>query len=44
MTSIKAGSAICDCDNPDDCTHKINVTLGDKTFSYEQLLPFPAVL
>ncbi|WP_244967888.1 hypothetical protein [Xenorhabdus budapestensis] len=44
MTSTKAGSAICGCDNPDDCTHKIDVTLGDKTFSYEQLLPFPAVL
>ncbi|OTA14647.1 hypothetical protein Xbed_03659 [Xenorhabdus beddingii] len=36
MTSIKAGSALCDCDNPDDCTHKIDITLGDKTFSYTQ--------
>ncbi|MEQ1976295.1 hypothetical protein [Xenorhabdus sp. SGI240] len=44
MTSTKAGSAVCDCDNPDDCTHKIDVTLGDKTFSYEQLFPFPATL
>ncbi|WP_338803794.1 hypothetical protein WDV76_17735 [Xenorhabdus griffiniae] len=36
MTSTKAGSAVCGCDNPDDCTHKIDVTLGDKTFSYTQ--------
>ncbi|MDX7991509.1 hypothetical protein [Xenorhabdus littoralis] len=43
MTSTKAGSAICSCDNPDDCTHKIDVTLGDKTFSYTQSW-FPQVL
>ncbi|WP_237385220.1 hypothetical protein [Xenorhabdus sp. Sc-CR9] len=36
MTSTKAGSAICGCDNPDDCTHKIDIKLGDKTISYEQ--------
>ncbi|PHM74055.1 hypothetical protein [Xenorhabdus kozodoii] len=40
MTSTKAGSAICDCDNPDDCTHKIDIKLGDKTISYQQFL-FP---
>ncbi|MGJ0636207.1 hypothetical protein [Xenorhabdus bovienii] len=43
MTSTKAGSAICGCDNPDDCTHNIDVTLGDKTFSYTQSW-FPPVL
>ncbi|MDC9594935.1 hypothetical protein [Xenorhabdus sp. IM139775] len=40
MTSTKAGSAICGCDNPDDCTHRIDITLGDKTMSYQQFL-FP---
>ncbi|MEQ2027940.1 hypothetical protein [Xenorhabdus szentirmaii] len=36
MTSTKAGSAVCGCDNPDDCTHQIDVTLGDQTISYQQ--------
>ncbi|MDC9604094.1 hypothetical protein [Xenorhabdus griffiniae] len=36
MTSTKAGSAVCGCDNPDDCTHKIDIKLGDKTISYKQ--------
>ncbi|MDX7990712.1 hypothetical protein [Xenorhabdus littoralis] len=36
MTSTKAGSATCDCDNPDNCTHKIDITLGGKTISYTQ--------
>ncbi|MCG3460621.1 hypothetical protein L7G72_01855 [Xenorhabdus bovienii] len=36
MVSTKAGSAICNCDNPDDCTHKVDITLGNKTISYKQ--------
>ncbi|WP_445373799.1 hypothetical protein ACSLVK_14985 [Photorhabdus tasmaniensis] len=43
MTSLAAGNAICDCNNPDACTHRVDITLGDKKLSYIQEEFFPAI-
>ncbi|NRN27652.1 hypothetical protein [Photorhabdus heterorhabditis] len=43
MTSLAAGNAICDCKNPDTCTHRVDITLGDKKFSYIQEKFSPAI-
>ncbi|WP_065426258.1 MULTISPECIES: hypothetical protein [Serratia] len=36
MISLKAGSPICNCKNPDTCIHMFILKAGDRTFTYKQ--------
>jgi len=36
MTSLTAGSPICNCKNPDTCIHSFTLKVKDRTFNYKQ--------
>ncbi|RLM17871.1 hypothetical protein BIY29_18855 [Brenneria alni] len=36
MTSLTAGSPVCNCKNPDTCIHSFSLKVKDKVFTYKQ--------
>lgn len=36
MTSLMAGSPVCNCKNPDTCIHSFTLKVKDRVFSYKQ--------
>lgn len=36
MISLKAGSPVCNCKNPDTCIHMFSLKVGERTFTYKQ--------